>query len=749
VSVQTKVLVPVLAFLVLLPAVMVWIVNDHNSRQVQDQASQTLSTARDVFLQLVENRSRDLLARFQNEARSSRYRSIAQLLAEGQTEVAKNTVRQFSSERLEELNDDTVALMFLADPRTKPVGARRGSAFELDELARACDGIYGPALQGESATGCVSLNGMTFDVVAVPVTLPDSGQPVGALVVGERIGESTVQELKKLSHTEIVLMADDRVTASTLEGVDAAEALHGFKAEGDADQGEIVLHGEHFRGLAGTYDHTGAQRGFRYVLLSSYEQSLRALEDTRWTLISVSIVGMILSGMAVWYFVRRSIQPLRELRDSAEAVGRGDFSRRIARFSNDECGELAEAFNHMTARLQSSHSELEKAVETLKTTQSQLVQSEKLSAVGQFVAGVAHELNNPLTAVIGFSDLLAVTAENSPIRPQLEIIAKSAHRCHKIVQSLLSFARQRPAERTLTSINATLEEVFEIMAYDLRTSNIQIVKRFQDDLPVILADPHQLQQVFVNILSNARQAIQAFRQDGRVEVRTQINGSLLRIELADNGPGIRPENLSRIFDPFFTTKPVGVGTGLGLSLCYGIIKEHGGHIEVTSQMGQGATFVIELPIAAQGPAFRNEKTRSFAGKPPGGLPTGKKVLIVDDEEWICALGEQLLQSQGHLVTTASSGERALDALRSQQFDVIVCDWKMPGMSGIHFYEHLLATASPMADRVYFMTGDVINETFQDFLKRRGKSCLPKPFSLDDFYGAVAGMFGPGGDAQRN
>src|ERR1019366_5018514 len=150
--------------------------------------------------------------------------------------------------------------------------------------------------------------------------------------------------------------------------------------------------------------------------------------------------------------------------DSAEAVGRGDFSRRIARFPNDECGDLAVAFNGMTANLQSSHAELNKAVENLKNTQAQLIQSEKLSAVGRFVAGVAHELNNPLTSVIGFADLLRQTATEEKIRPHLDVIAKSAHRCHKIVQSLLSFARQQAPERRPVRVNTVIDEVLEIMA---------------------------------------------------------------------------------------------------------------------------------------------------------------------------------------------------------------------------------------------------------------------------------------------
>ena len=349
----------------------------------------------------------------------------------------------------------------------------------------------------------------------------------------------------------------------------------------------------------------------------------------------VSAGGILLSVFLVWFLVSRITRPLRELRDSAEAVGRGDFTRRITRFPNDECGDLAVAFNGMTASLQTSDAALRKTVETLKATQGQLIQSEQLSAVRPFEAGVAHELNNPLTAVIGFSDLLVSMVTDKEMKSHLELIAKSAHRCHKIVQSLLGFARQHAPERKLVAINDLVDEVIEIMAYDLRTSNIQVVKEFATDAPLLLADPHQLQQVFINILGNARQAIQALHRPGEIRIRTLVGGAGLTVEFRDNGPGIRAENLAKIFDPFFTTKPVGKGTGLGLSLSYGIIQEHGGKISVRSVFGEGATFLIELPAAPADTVAAHEEAKKSGTAPPFAAGS-KSVLIVDDEEWIQA-----------------------------------------------------------------------------------------------------------------
>ena len=388
----------------------------------------------------------------------------------------------------------------------------------------------------------------------------------------------------------------------------------------------------------------------------------------------------------------------------------------------------------MTENVQSAQGELQSSVTTLKTTQAQLVQSEKLSAVGEFVAGVAHELNNPLAAVMGFSELLKGADVNEKQRRHLDLIFKSSQRCQKIVQSLLSFARRHQPERKPVAVSKLIEDVLEIVAYQLRTSNVEVVTRLATDLPLVLADGHQVQQVMLNLINNARQAIEAHQAGGRITIITEGNGSFIRIHIQDNGPGISPENIKRIFDPFFTTKEVGKGTGLGLSLCYGLIKEHGGDITVTSEPGHGATFTIALPATEGTRAADSTPPTDNAINPKEGI--GKKILLVDDEEMLLEMVRDDLLRFGYTVVTASNGEAALRELHAHQIDAICCDIKMPGLNGRQVYDWLRSARPEYSRRLIFMTGDVINESLQFFLEQEKLTCLNKPFALRELRDAI-------------
>ena len=455
-------------------------------------------------------------------------------------------------------------------------------------------------------------------------------------------------------------------------------------------------------------------------------------------IVAVSLGGIALATAVVWFLVRNTTRPLRLLRDSVEAVGRGDFSRRVPVTSQDECGELAAVFNRMTGNLQVSRAKLEDTVVRLETTQSQLIQSEKLSAIGEFVAGVTHELNNPLTSLLGFSELLQQTTSVDERQKRfVDRIADSARRCQKIVQSLLSFARQHAPERKPTNLNHLVEAVIEIMAYEMRTTNIEVSKQLDPSLASVLADPHQLQQVFLNLVNNARQAMEEHQSSGTLAVRTEMQRGRARVIFQDSGPGISEENLKKIFDPFFTTKQAGKGTGLGLSLSYGIIHEHGGNIRAESKPGAGATFIIELPVQTAHAAVPDRSTP--AAPEVAAFGGGRRVLVIDDEEAILDFLSEVLRADGFKVDTAGDGEAALSRLREAHYDLALCDWKMPGLNGQRLFERLQHEDPATAGRFVFMTGDVINHQVEAFLKEHRKTCLPKPFTISDFRHALSGL----------
>ncbi|MFQ5874888.1 MAG: sensor histidine kinase [Dehalococcoidia bacterium] len=241
--------------------------------------------------------------------------------------------------------------------------------------------------------------------------------------------------------------------------------------------------------------------------------------------------------------------------------------------------------------------ELETALEQLQATQEQLVQSDRLASLGQMAAGIAHEINNPLTSVIGYSQLLLGQGMNEAAKRDLEQVFNEAQRAARIVCNLLAFARGHKPEKQYIDVNSAIEKTVELRAYDLRVNNVEVTMALDPHLPQAWADSQQLQQVFLNIVINAEQAMLEAHGRGLLTIKTKRVNDNIKIAFADDGPGISKQNLKRVFDPFFTTKEVGKGTGLGLSICYGLIKENGGSIYGQSQLGKGTTIVIELPVA--------------------------------------------------------------------------------------------------------------------------------------------------------
>ncbi len=361
--------------------------------------------------------------------------------------------------------------------------------------------------------------------------------------------------------------------------------------------------------------------------------------------------------------------------------------------------------------------------------QDQLVQSEKMSAIGQLIAGVAHDLNNPLASVVGFADYLV--EEGDPpesMRHALEAIRHEAERAAGIVRNLLNFARKQEGKRRARPIAPILEATLTLLRNQLMASKVEAELLVDPDLPDVDVDTNQIQQVFVNLIHNAAQTMKTSGVGERVVIHASAWLDGVAVTVADDGPGVPQEIASRIFEPFFTTKPEGEGTGLGLSICQGIIREHGGRITYAPASEGGAVFRVELPAGV--PAHITQET---AIPDMGEL----HVLVVDDEPHILHYMRATLEAWGHRVEVASDGAEGLALATSQPLDVVITDLRMPDPGGRELFETLRRDHPEIAERVVFATGDTVGGDTLAFLEGSGRPYLRKPFTLAELRRVLA------------
>jgi two-component system NtrC family sensor kinase len=592
----------------------------------------------------------------------------------------------------------------------KNLGEQRAQSLRIpvdDTLAGQVVRTGKPVRLDQARTGValkVKTGFLVRAILQVPLTLGD--QVIGVLAVDNRSTSRTFSE-------------DDQYLLATLADY-AAIAIENARL-----YEQVRLSEQRYKGLfANAYD-----------LIFTLNPDLR--------IASMNRVGEQLTGYAVADLLGR---PLRSLctAESWGAVepylrallgGRGvePFEVEIARRDGDTTYlEVSAQVIPNGVGVKGVHC-IARDLTVRRRLEQQLIQSEKLSAIGQLVAGVAHELNNPLTSVSGYAQLL-LRDRRIPEEPRQDIeqIHAQAERAAKIVQNLLIFAREHKPERSMVSINETIRRALALQAYQLRVDNIGVALELDQSLPDTTADSHQLQQVFLNLITNARHAMVEKGGRGTLTLRSSLapgeDGDQIRVEVIDTGVGIPERDLQRIFNPFYTTKPVGQGTGLGLSICFGIVREHDGQIWAESQAGVGTRVSVTLPLRRLEPqaAVVPPAAPGVSEEPEASL----NVLVVDDEEPVVRLVARLLRDLGHRSTVVTSGEAALAAIAREPFDLVLCDVKMPGLNGFELVAAMRERDPDLADRVIFVTGDTLSPGTRARLEQSGNLFIPKPFSIE-------------------
>ncbi len=459
----------------------------------------------------------------------------------------------------------------------------------------------------------------------------------------------------------------------------------------------------------------------------------------------------------------------RELARGAEGGTREELqiARPVPRVLERSVRPILDGSGHLLGRL-----EIYRDLTAQRVFQAKLLQTEKLAALGQMVSGVAHELSNPLTSILGYSQRLLVRKDLAGRTEEARQIYGEAERASTILRQLLFSARETRPERKSVALNRVISRAMELQRFGSAAEKIRIELDLDPTLPIIMGDPGQLQQVLMNLIGNARQAIAQEGKAGTIRLRTARSGNRrILLQVADDGPGVPEAILARIFDPFFTTKPAGVGTGLGLSIVLSVVREHGGQVSVSSPPEGGAIFSIELPAAAEAsaepqrtslaeganvlpavpaPAGNNNRPHALPRPASGPVHRRTRVLVVEDEPTVARLIADVLEDEGLSVDMLLDGREALDRAAREQYDLVICDMKMPGLDGQHFYQSLAGARNPLHERFLFVTGDVIAQHTQEFLERNRLPHVAKPFRVEELtekvYNLLENHLGRGGRA---
>ncbi len=579
----------------------------------------------------------------------------------------------------------------------------------------------------------------TLHVGCVPVVL--QGYVIGTLTLGERMDTGWLAGLHDALQSDVALVIDGHIAGSTVgqRQIDPALIARLGDAAGiDAKPAELTAIGrEEFLTAPISLGADDRGRPATLLLLRSLSRALQPVQRSLLVaLLSCGALTVTMAGVAAWRISRSILNPLDRFVSFIRSVALNrDASRRFEdRGLTTEIRILNEAFSELLASVQEHQQQMLQHQREELIRVERLKESEKLASLGRMLSGAAHEINNPLTAVLGQVDLsLASDAIDHQLRGRLESARQQVHRIAALVRTLLKVAHRDTGERTMVDLHQLLKETTALRQHDYNAAGI--LMRFEpcDGQVMLEANELELQQVFLNIINNAYDALKGTAGEPALTVRTALEAGRAVVTLLDNGPGMKDPR--KVFDHFYTTKEIGKGTGLGLSITYAIVQDHGGTIAADNRPEGGACFTVTLPLSAR------DRMRAAAVRPvaPAGCEPVRltTALIVEDEPSVLEYQMEILRSLGASPVGARSGDEAIEWLNRSEFEVIVSDLRMPGgMSGADLFNWVERNRPALASRFVFVTGDSANDVTRAFLEQAGRPYLMKPFDVEEYVRAI-------------
>lgn len=601
--------------------------------------------------------------------------------------------------------------------------------------------IIRDVLEQENPLGDRNLAVLAFDgnyvrVGCAPIVL--QGFVIGTLTLGDRIDREFAGRLSRSFDCDVAIVAGERLVASTLPvSVPAAELGRLSALPPVAGDTPVVasLGDEDYVTAMLPLGSDGQGQAVNLYLLNSLTRNLG--DSNRflfWIVFACGSLAVLVAGVTAGFVSRSVLGPLESFVGFMRSVAAtGDHARRfVSRRSCVEVETLNEAYNHLMESLQEHERRLMQSARDELDRLERLKESEKLAALGRMLSGAAHEINNPLTGVIGNVDVLLRSDRLDPVsRDRLERVQREAQRVAALVRHLLKTSHKDTGEKAIVDVNQILRDAAEVRRHDFVGAGMSLDLKLATTPIRVMGSELELHQVFLNIINNAYDALQESRHSSRLTVETSVAEGHAIVVFADDGPGMK--NPKQVFDHFYTTKPVGQGTGLGLSICYAVVQQHGGRIAADNLPGRGACFTIELPLAVVRDETKVEASSVATQEPSVEGPLDASVLVVDDEPTLVDLQRDILEALGAVVVGAASGNEAIEHLRRRSFDLIVTDMRMPGgISGEDLFRWVESNSPEAARSFVFVTGDNAGDGSRNFVDSVGARCVMKPFSMEEY-----------------